>query len=180
MQTVVWRRMDSELFHVGPLPHYNSWNVYLTRSGYLSGERWAWNVLVSKFDNDVIFSGACRHVRHWACAVLVVLARDLCLWWTLHGESEAARAGVLGDDGEVARLARDSVTQTRAVRVHVTACHGIHVELEWVSCWRNRTMVMSNYWFITTWDKHTWNFIRDFLLRDTNGAFTLTETVVRH
>ena len=154
--------MDRELFDVGSVPHYNSWNVYLTRSGYLSSERWAWNVLVSKLDNDVIFSGACRHVRHRACAVLVVLARYLRLRWTLHGESEAARTGVLGHDGEVARLARDSVTQTRTVSVHVTACHGIHVELEWASCWRNKTMVMSNYWFTTPWDKHEWDFIWDF------------------
>ena len=39
-------------------------------------------------------------------------------------------AGILGDDGEVAGLARDAVSQPGAVCCHKATVDGVHVELE--------------------------------------------------
>ena len=46
----------------------------------------AGNVLVVKFDNDVVVSGSSRQVRHSAGAVFVVLAGDLSFGGALHRE----------------------------------------------------------------------------------------------
>lgn len=42
------------------------------------------NVLVVKFDNDIVVSGCCGQVGHSAGAVFVVLAGDLSLGGALH------------------------------------------------------------------------------------------------
>lgn len=48
-------------------------------------------------------------------------------------------SSIFGNDGEGSRSVHRAVTQTRAVRCHMTAVNGVNIELEWTPCKRRKT-----------------------------------------
>ena len=75
----------------------------------------AWNVLVSKFDGNVVVSLFGGDVVDGAGSVLVVLALNNGLVGPFHGQAEAAGAGVAGLDDKLVVLVDDAPLQAIAV-----------------------------------------------------------------
>ena len=107
--------------------------LWPTWRGDLGSEWWARDVFVSELDDDVVLSGSCWDVDDGTGAIFVVGTLDLCLRWSLDGQTEATSTGILGYDGEVGRLPADTVAEAGSVGCHEATVNGIHVELEWTS-----------------------------------------------
>ena len=88
-------------------------------------------MLVSKFDDDIVFSRGSGKVGHGAGSIFVIDTLDLRLRRSLYGEGQTAGASILGYNGEVAGLCSNAMAQTGAIGSHIASADRVHVELEW-------------------------------------------------
>lgn len=88
-----------------------------------------WDRLIGKSDLDDIIAWFSWRVLYGGCAIFVVLAVDLRLFWTFHQDAESSLASVLGVHGEDGWFLGDTALESGAVRLDlggVVAGIGVH------------------------------------------------------
>lgn len=90
-----------------------------------------WDILVGKFDGDIIVSLPDWHICHLTGTVLVILAVDRGLGWAVDGKGQTAFSGSLHIHCEHSLAVCNTILKTWSIGLHavcITAGGGSHFE----------------------------------------------------